>query len=221
MDMMRAAEPAPDPTPIFASRGKVILRLPVNMDDLTEVGFHQASYDYALAMKTPLPDADMAAAKKNQGTPRDLSAQEVGTDAVLTGSVLRMWRDRPGKPNTAVDVGAAPGSPVLAPVEGTVVLVKSYDLYGKHPDVRVHIRPDANTDIDVVLIHVQDPSVKAGDRVVAGVTQLGAVRKLSDKMRMQLTSYTKDDGDHVHIQLNDITDPAYEGLEGAVAVSGT
>jgi hypothetical protein len=210
-----------DPTPILASRGNVILRLPVAVDDLTEVGFHQASYDYALSMETPLPDADMESVKAKKSSARDKSLQQAGPDAVLTGSVLRMWRDRPGKPDSALDVGAAPGSTVFAPVEGTVVLVKPYDLYGKYPDVQIHVRPDANAKIDCVLIHVADPVVKAGDHVSAGVTPIGAVRKLADRMNMQLGHYTPEGGNHVHVQLNDLNDPLYEGLKGAPDTSGS
>lgn len=216
--VVRATSPVARPTPIFASRKSLDLRLPVAPDQLTEVGFHQASYSYALKLDTPLPDADMSDAKKEKGTGRDLSKQETGAKAVLAGEVLRMWRDRPGKPNTAVDVGAAPGTTVVSPVDGTVVLVKKYDLYNKpqYPDYQIHIQPDKMPDVDVVLIHIKEPVVKAGDRVMAGITPIGAIRKFSDKMNLQLRSYTSGGGDHTHIQVNDSTDPSYKGLEGAI-----
>jgi murein DD-endopeptidase MepM/ murein hydrolase activator NlpD len=220
---IRPSEPEPQPTPYFATYKGLKFRLPVAVDALTEVGFHQASYGYALALKSLLPDADTEAAKeKKQGTGRDLNKQETGEDAVLTGSVLRMWRSRPGKPNTAVDVGAAPGTPIIAPLDGTVVLVKSYNLYNKpkYPDYQIHIQPDGHPELDLVLIHVTDPMVKAGDRVMAGATPLGKVRKFSDRMRLQLGHYTKGGGDHTHVQLNDVKDPTYKGLEGAIDPSG-
>jgi len=216
--VIRAANPQARPTPIFASHKSLDLRLPVPLDQLTEVGFHQASFDYALKLASPLPDADMSTAKKERGTGRDLSKQSTGTEAVLTGEVLRMWRDRPGKPNTAVDVGAAPGTTVIAPVDGTVVLVKKYDLYNdpRYPDYQIHIQPDEIPDVDVVLIHLKKPVVKAGDRVMAGVSPIGAIRKFSDKMNLQLRSYTSGGGDHTHVQVNDSNDPSYKGLEGAI-----
>jgi len=208
-------------TPYFARYRNVLLRLPVALSDLTEIGFHQASYGYALPLKTPLPDADMKAAKKEQTTHRDLGAQSTSAEATLTGSVLRMWRNRPGKPNTAVDVGADPSTPVLAPTDGTVLLVKRYKLYGRYSDVQVHIRPDADENVDVVVIHLKEPIVKAGDRVMSGITPLGAVRKFSDKMNLQLEHYTKESGDHVHLQLNDVNDPTYKGLEDVDETSGS
>lgn len=218
VEVARASVPAADPTPVFAAHRSLKLRLPVAIENLTEVGFHQASYDYALKLTTPLPDADMGDAKADKSTHRDPSKQQKGDDAVLVGSVLRMWRDRPGKPDTAADIGADPGSPVFAPVDGTVVLVKKYDLYNKYEDVQIHIQPDGFPRLDVVVIHFYEPSVKAGDRVEAGVTRIGRVRKLSDKINLQLRSYTNNGGNHVHLQVNDATDPDYEGLEGAISV---
>jgi len=204
------------PTPIIASLGSLKLRLPVRLDDLTEVGFHQASYAYALHMRIALPKADMTKAKKSRTTNRDLTKQATGEDAVLTGRALVMWRSRPGKPDSACDVGAKPGSDVLAPVSGVVVKIKRYKLYGKYDDFEIHIRPDGSKSVDCVLIHVDDLSAAVGDRVVAGVTRIAAVRRLSDREKMQLADYTGDGGDHVHVQLNNVNHPDYEGLEGAI-----
>lgn len=211
-----ATTPAIGPTPIFASYRKLKLRLPVPVKRLTEIGFHQAAYAYALPMKTPLPDAKLSSAGNRRGTHRDISEQPTGEDAVLVGKVLRMWRPRPGRPDTAADVGAKPGTAVLSPVTGTVVKVKRYKLYGKWTDYEIHIQPDGYPQLDVVMIHVKNVSVKPGERVEAGLTRVAAVRKLSDKFYDQLGSYTKGGGDHVHLQVNDADDPKYEGLEGAV-----
>lgn len=207
-----------EPTPYFASYGRLKLRVPVPIGRLTELGWHQASYDYALHLTSLLPTANMSKARKNRGTGRNLSRQESGPDAVLTGYALAMWRNSNDRPDSAVDVGAPPGTPVLAPLSGTVVLVKPYELYGKYPDVRIHIQPEGRPDLDLVLIHVQNPSVRAGDKVVAGVTQVGEVRELAGKVPLQLRSYTRDPGNHVHMQLNNAKDPDYKGLEEAIRV---
>lgn len=206
----------PDPTPIIATLGSLKIRLPVRLEDLTELGFHQASYAYALHMHMALPKANMVKAKKNGGTGRDLAKQRSGEDAVLTGRALVMWRSRPGAPDSAADVGAKAGSDVLAPVSGVVVKIKRYKLYGKYDDLEVHIRPDDARHVDCVLIHVDDLSVSVGDRVTSGVTRIAAVRLLSDREKMQLADYTGEAGDHVHIQMNDIRHPDYKGLEGAI-----
>ncbi len=215
---IRAIDSTEEPTPIFASARSVTLRLPVRTEDLTEIGFHQASYGYALRMETLMPRADMRRAKKDRSTHRDLSKQPTGPSATLTGSVLVMWRNRPGTPDTAVDVGAKAGSPVFAPVSGTVVKVKRYKLYGQHDDLEIHIQPTGMPELDCVLIHIDDLAVQPGDVVIAGVTRIGVIRKLSDRVTHQLGEYTRDGGDHTHIQINDATHDDYRGLKGAFVV---
>ncbi len=215
LPVVKPTAPVAEPTPYFAQHGSVKLRLPVAVNDLTEVGFHQAAYRYAVKLSTKLPDADSAKAKKEGGTGRDKASQAESADAWLIGNVLRMWRSRPGKPNTAADVGAKAGTQVVSPVDGTVLLVKQYDLYGKDADYELHIRPDDGPTLDLVMIHIEDPVVKAGDRVSAGITPLGKIRKLSDRIKHQLAHYTGEAGNHTHLQLNDTTDPKYKGLKDA------
>jgi murein DD-endopeptidase MepM/ murein hydrolase activator NlpD len=215
-DMFRATTKAPNPTPIFASYGRLKLHLPVPVSKLTEIGFHQASYAWALRMKTPLKDAKASESNAHRGTSRDTSRQPTGADAVLVGKVLRMWRARPGRPDTAADVGAKPGTTVISPVTGTVVKIKSYKLYGKWPDYEMHIVPDGYDNLDIVMIHLADLEVKPGQRVIAGVTPVAHVRKLSDKFTDQLAQYVKDGGDHVHLQVNNSEYKGYKGLVGAV-----
>jgi hypothetical protein len=214
----RAANPAPVPTPYFATYKKLKLRLPVSVENLTEVGFHQASYAYALHMDTHLPEADNGDAKKARSTLRDVASQSTAPDAKLVGQALVMWRSRPGKPDSAADVGADPGSDVFSPVSGTVVKVKKFDLYGKYPDYEIHIQPSGYPTVDCVLIHLDEVSCAPGDKVVAGVTRIAAVRKLDRRVRPQLRSYTDNGGHHTHIQLNDATHPKYKGLRDAITV---
>jgi murein DD-endopeptidase MepM/ murein hydrolase activator NlpD len=201
------------PTPVFATYKRLQLHVPVQASALTEIGFHQASFAYAFPMRTFLRNADLGKAGDKRGTGRKPKAA-VTSDNRLTGSVLRFWRpNRPGKPDTAVDVGALAGSPVVSPVTGVVLKVKRYKLYGKYDDYQVHIGPDGYPAVDVVLIHLDGVVAKRGDRVEAGVTQIGRVRRLSNLMSLELGSYTAGPGDHTHLQLNNIKDPSYKGLK--------
>ena len=209
------AQETPDPTPLFASYKDVGLKVPVPIEHLNDIAFHQASYSYARHLSTTLPTFATDSASKKRGTGRT-AAQNVANDqGWLQGAVLRLWRDRPGKPDSAADVGALPGTQVLAPVSGSVLLVKPYKLYGKYDDVQVHIRPEGHDDLDLVMIHVADPQVVAGDVVVGGVTQVGRVRKLSNRMRLQLGDYTTGTGDHVHVQLNQVKPGTTETVAGS------
>ncbi len=201
--MAVAKKPPGDPTPFFARYRSLHLYLPIPPGTLTEIAFHQASSDVALHMESLLPDADMGTAASTRGTGRVKVVDQTAGPAELKGEVLRMWRsNRTGPPDTAVDIGAAPGTPVFAPVTGTVVEVRAYRLYDKHDDYEIHIQPAGWPEIDVVLIHVDAPCVEAGDQVFGGLTQIAEVRRLSDRVDHQLGGYTADGGDHVHIQLN-------------------
>lgn len=196
-----------DPTPFFGSYRSLHLYLPIPVASLTELAFHQASGNIAIPIDSLLPDADMNVVTKNHGSGRAESTATAGP-TVLTGSVLRMWRsNRSGAPDTAADIGAAAGTPVFAPVTGTVVQVRAYKLYEKYDDYEIHIQPNGWPEIDVVIIHVDAPTVEAGDHVIGGISSIASVRKLSDRVTPQISAYTKDAGDHVHLQLNRIAVP--------------
>jgi murein DD-endopeptidase MepM/ murein hydrolase activator NlpD len=211
------AEPTGPPTPCFASYKSLQLALPVPPDDVTLVAFHQAAGSKALHVDSLVADTDMEAlaARTQDGDFPSAAqlAQEHGTAddarAIWQGEVLRLWRSgRSGPPDTAIDVGAAPGSEVRAPVTGSVIAVRAYDLYGSLQDYEIHIQPDGWPEVDVVLIHVTDVLVSEGDHVVGGLTPIASVRHLSDDVALQLSGYTADGGDHVHLQLNELPDPA-------------
>lgn len=207
-------EPERDPTPLIAEEGGTEIHLAIDPNELTAIAFHQASGDYALHMTSLVPDADMATANALKAVP-PVAEDATFDDGVWHGCVLRLWRsNRSGQPDSALDMGAAPGTAVWSPISGTVIEVRPYLLYEKHEDFEVHIRPSGRDDIVAVLIHVQDVKVKAGDSVKGGVTQIGAVRQMSDKINIQLGGYTTNGGDHTHFQLNRY--PA----EGAPAEAG-
>lgn len=205
-----AAEKQAPATPLFATHDGLRLHLPVPEADLTELAFHQACYDTALPMQSLLPDADPATANQKRGTGRtyiERDPQDTG-EAILGGTVIRMWRsNRYGQPDTAADVGALPGTPVIAPVNGTVIDVKHYELYGKYEDIEIHIQPAGRPEIDLVMIHVTDPTIRVGESVVGGVTRIASVRRLSDRIDHQIAEYTPDAGDHTHMQINRVEQP--------------
>lgn len=208
-------DPAPEreQTPMLASYQSLYLRLPVDPDDITQVAFHQASGDQAFHMEPLVEYANLAEAAKLRHAPLSIAATGSAesssvADTIWNGKAIQLWRsNRSGKPDTAVDVGADPGTDVYSPVTGTVLQVRSYKLYNKYADYEVHIKPDGWPEVDVVLIHVDDVSVAAGDRVLGGITRIASVRKMSDRISLQLGGYTRNGGDHVHMQLNHVSVP--------------
>ncbi|GAB4277260.1 MAG: hypothetical protein Kow0056_08560 [Coriobacteriia bacterium] len=210
--------PSGPPTPYFASYRSLRLSLPVPPDKVTVVAFHQAAGKRALHLEPLVPIADMEAVAKrvNDGdfvTSAQL-AEENGSasdaSSIWDGEALQLWRSgRTGPPDTAVDVGALPGTEVRSPVSGKVIAVRPYDLYGSVQDFEIHIQPDGWPEVDVVLIHVTDVLVSEGETVVGGVTRIASVRALAREIGpLQISGYVADEGDHVHVQLNELPDPA-------------
>lgn len=205
------------PTPEFATCGTLRLRLPVPADSVTAIAFHQASLNHAVAMTSLVPEVSVSAAARLAAAKRAATATveptttatpTVNAAGVWNGQIVRLWRSgRSGRPDTAVDVGAPPGTPVFSPVDGTVVYVRTYKLYGKYDDYEVHIAPKDAADVDVVLIHISDVCVAPGDEVKAGMTRVAYVRRLSNLTSLQLARYTADGGDHTHMQVNRLPRP--------------
>jgi hypothetical protein len=178
-------------TPFFAAYRSLHLRLPVDPADLTALAFHQAAGSSALHLTSLVPDADMDLAAELHAVPK--TGDTGAATNVWDGVCLRLWRtNRRGDPDTAVP-GSAPASTAVSgsPVTGTVVAVRAYRLYDAYDDYEIHIRPDGWDTVDVVLIHVDDVRVKAGDPVAAGLTRIASVRKMSDKIEIQLGGYTR------------------------------
>jgi murein DD-endopeptidase MepM/ murein hydrolase activator NlpD len=208
------SRPKTEPTPRFATYDDITFRLPFDPPALTVLAFHQASGTKARHLTSLVPDTSAGALKQAIDAAKAATITVVAAaglppqsyanaEDVWTGSAIRLWRsNRTGEPDTAADIGVNPGTDVYSPITGTVLQARAYDLYGKYPDWEIHIRPDGHPELDLVLIHVDDVSVRAGDRVSAGVTRIAAVRDLSKVMYMQLASYTLNGGTHVHMQLN-------------------
>ncbi len=202
------------PTPRLAQYDGLQLRLPVPADAVTAVAFHQATYKNALPMTILVPCMDVATARRlGRARKAAIASGTVVPPLPVTGdiwggSAVRLYRSgRSGDPCTAADVGAPPGSAVLAPVDGTVVLVRPYKLYNKFDDYEIHIIPEGRWDVDVVLLHITDVGVAVGDRVKAGVSRVASVRRLSTLTALQLRTYSGDGGDHTHLQLNRTPSP--------------
>ena len=215
-----AYDPSADdalPTPNIAESNGVELHSAVAANDLTEILIHNASYAYAAPLTTKLTEATNTEVMANHGTGRNADEQPTG-DEWMTGEFIRCFRSTNAGPKmSAIDCGGKEGTTVYSPVTGKVVLVKQYKLYEKYDDYQIHIQPDGHPELDVVLIHLTDVSVKAGDQVTAGETKMAKIRDVYALIgeEMQLKQYTAegDNGNHTHIQVNLANDPSYHGLD--------
>lgn len=208
-------------TPLIAQVSGIDLHTPIAAADLTGVLFHQASNDYALVLSTKLPEADANKALEKRKI-RINADQQNGS--WLDADAIHVWRtDDTTDMDTSIDVGARPGTTVVSPVTGTVVLVRDYLLYEEVPDIEIHIQPKGRSDLDCVLIHTTDPIVKAGDELEAGITPISHIRDIEkDLTDVQLSFYTPEGvgGNHVHVQVNDASSKWYRKnrLSGAIKV---
>ena len=195
------------PTPLIAEYEDILIHSPIHTRNLNGLLFHQASNKYALQLDTKLPEAEEEKVYKTKSYDFAKPEEQTEGDEYLKGKALHLWRRwTPTAMDSSIDVGSEAGDTVYAPVSGTVVLVRTYRLYNTCDDYEIHIQPDGRDDLDVVEIHITDVSVKAGDKVVGGVTPMAKVRDLAKEKitDIQLSFYTKPGhGNHTHVQDND------------------
>jgi Domain of unknown function (DUF4214) len=148
----RVTGTAPSPPPTrgtgtgyqpLARAGPVELVHPAALVDL--VGFHESGHD---------------GGKQQDALPTAIRPRTLPTRYRGTGS------------RTAADIVVPPGTAVRSPVTGTVKSAGTYVLYCRYRDDKVVIRPDAAPDWEVTVLHITGVQVRAGDRVVAGITPI-------------------------------------------------
>ena len=227
LDAVEAGAAASDPnvlylpTPLVAQYGDLLIHSPIVPRDLTEVEYHQASYDTSLPLTPLLTIVDAEEVEDNHGTNHIPYEDQPFGDKPLIGEAVSTWRlDSIGDEYTSVDVGALAGTVVYAPVSGTVVKIKTYSLYELIDDYELHIQSPDYPELDIVVLHIDELTVKVGDEVYGGCTRIGKVRNIGDIVDNNLSNFTMppDPGDHCHVQVNDATREDYPGLEGALDI---
>jgi hypothetical protein len=179
--------------PVFARLDERNLVLPVVAGDATILAYHPLSDERAYSL-SPI-GSQVNSGVVSRGLERVFSG-----DASVRYYLLKSG-GRAVAETAAVDVGAAPGTPITAPISGRVSAVKPYLLYGKYEDVQIDIQPDGLSGVELSLLFVDEPAVTIGQTVVAGKTQLGKVRAAQGDLGQRLSEYTHDSGSHVHLQV--------------------
>lgn len=188
--------PADEATPVgelartFAVVEGVELGLP--SPNVLLIGFHEA------ASRWSLPLSPQGRLFQNENTNKVTAPADVADGP---GYLVLSSRGRRAAGTSAVDIVLRDGEPVMAPVTGTVVDVGQYALYGRYPDHRIVIQPDANPAIRVTLIHVAGADVAVGQHIEAGVTRVAP-----GPNRFGFTShidryFPTDRWPHVHIEV--------------------
>ena len=185
--------PAGPPRPlIVAVHGALRIQLPVNERNVTAIGYHGAGED-------ALPLAPLGR-QANEGLFSRVFHRIFGGGG---GGVAYYQLGGGDGPSTgALNVGAAPGTDVFAPVDGTVVGLRDYVLDGKSYGSVIDIQPTDEPSVVVSVTHLRaDPALTVGAPVASRTSKIGSIVDFSDAERLALARYTQDAGNHVAITL--------------------
>jgi hypothetical protein len=182
--------PAAPPTPMtVALHGSLRIQLPIAQSAVTAIGYAAANDD-GLQL-TPLGH------QGNEGALTRLAHKLFGG-----GHGRFVYYQLSGGATDVLDVGAAPGTDVYAPVDGTVIGISDYILDGRPYGARIDIQPSAAPSLVVSMTQLKpDPALTVGTTVSASGTKVGRVIDLSHVEQQALAHYTQDAGNHVSIEL--------------------
>jgi hypothetical protein len=182
---------APPPRPLkLASRGAVILYVPINATRVTAIAYHAVADSSAV-------DLTPSGRLINAGILDRIQRQIIGAEAA--GPAYYVSDGSTG----SVDVGAAAGTQVYAPVTGVVAGITPYVVDGRAWGSIVTVKPTGDPTVVVAISHlVPDAAIRVGSTISAQEpTYLGTVADLSRVLKMDLARYTADRGNHVHIEV--------------------
>jgi len=181
------------PSSIVVARvGALSLKLPVASVAVTAIGYHA------------VPDA-LALSPEGSQVNEGLLARFFHRISGSGGGGLNYYElsGGTGTHNGALDIGAAPGTDVYAPLYGKVVQIEPYVISGRHCGVRLDIRPDDDAAVIVSMTRISvDRTLTIGSPLQAGRTRVGSIIDLSSLEQQKLAQYTQDTGNHVTIEVN-------------------
>jgi hypothetical protein len=188
--------PAGPPTvQVIARLGSLQLSLPVNQERMTAIGYYGGA-DGAIALSP-------VGTQANAGLLKRLVHLVVGG-----GSGSPRWYLLPGgegPPTSALDIGAAPGTDVYSPVNGTIVGIGKVVVNGEPFGQRIDIEPTSTPSLVVSISRLTaDSSLKVGTLVTAAASKLGEVLDFSLVEHQALARYTNDAGNHVLIEVHPV-----------------
>jgi murein DD-endopeptidase MepM/ murein hydrolase activator NlpD len=186
--------PLPPPAPLLiAVQGALRVQLPVNLQALTAIGYHGAGED-----ALPLSPIGHQA---NEGLFSRAFHRIFGGGG---GGLPWYQLGGGGGPATgSLDVGAAPGTDVYSPVDGTVVGLRSYVLDGRAYGSVIDVQPSGEPSVVVSISHLRvDPALSVGSTLTSGTSKIGTVIDLSGVEKLALARYTQDAGNGPEIEVH-------------------
>jgi len=178
----------PEPQ-VLATVANLRIQSPVAQGGVTAVGFH-SNVDGSLTLQPVGPQA-------NEGLLARLWHR-------ITGSARKgfAWYQLEGGSLRTLDVGAAAGTDVYSPVDGTVVSIRDQVISGEKMGSQIELQPSAAPSLVVLLENVApDPALTVGANVEAGSSKLGSVVNIASVQKQALASYAPDRGNNVAIEV--------------------
>jgi hypothetical protein len=190
----RLGPAGPPDAQVIAKLGTTLkLQLPINAGRVTAIGYF-GSQDGSLALSP-------VGTQANEGLLKRLVHKVIGG-----GGGSPRWYLLPGghgPATSALDVGAAPGTDVYAPMNGTIVGIGKVVLNGRTYGARVDIQPSDAPSLIVSLSHLKvDPSLTVGAMVSEHASKIGVVLDFSHVEYQTLSRYTNDAGNHVLVEVH-------------------
>ena len=184
---------------IVATAGPLHLQLPVSQSAVTAIGYHHAG-DGSLRLAP-------VGRQGNAGLFSRLWDKLTGTSKT---SLVWYQLGGNGGPGTSVlSVGAAPGTDVYSPVDGTVVGISDYVVSNRVYGARIDIRPIDAPSVVVSLTHLRaDPALTVGANVQRARSKVGAIVDMTAVERQALARYTQDAGNNVSLSVRPAAVPS-------------
>ena len=186
--------PAGQPRPqVVALRGSLRLQLPIAQDRVTAIGYHAVGGG-ALSLQP-------VGRQANEGLLQRIASRLFGDDG--HGLSYYMLGGAAGPSTASLDVGAAVGTDVYSPVDGTIVGITTLTLRGQTFGSRIDIQPTSAPALVVRVTHLRpDPALTVGSSVAASISKIGTIIDFSQVEQQALARYTQDAGNHVSFEIH-------------------
>lgn len=189
--------PAGPPEPqVVAMHETLRIQLPIHQSHVTAIGYH--------ASGTGAFPLEPVGTQANAGVLGRIWRSLFGG----SGSDLRYYLlDGGVGPRTGgIDVGAPVDTDVYTPVDGTVIAISDHVVNGQRYGVRIDVQPSGNPGVVVSVSNLRaDPALTVGSTVSSGRTKVGRLIDLTRVERAGLARYTRDNGQHVHLEVRTAT----------------
>ena len=185
--------PTGPPRPqIVATRDTLRIQMPVAQSRVTAIGYH--------GVDNGALELEPVGRRANEGVLGRLVRRIAGSG---DSGIAYYQLGGSGPASAVLDVGAAPGTDVYSPVDGTVVGITDFVISGRKLGSRIDIQPASAPSLVVSLTHLRsDPALTVGAAVTSATSKIGTILDFSRVERQALARYTQDAGNHVSVEVH-------------------